>query len=101
MRPCQIVAHGRPPERAAVPAPAVPDGSVLVEVTVAPMTPLDVLIASGSSYFGAPALPYIPGVQGVGWVAGTGQRVWFTTDAGMRPGDGSLAERAAVPTDRM
>jgi NADPH:quinone reductase-like Zn-dependent oxidoreductase len=57
--------------------------------------------ASGSSYFGGPALPYIPGVQGVGRVTGGGPRVRFTTDAGIRPGDGSLAESQAVPTDRM
>jgi NADPH2:quinone reductase len=101
MRAWQIVAHDRPPELAEVPVPAVPDGHVLVEVTAAPITPLDVLIASGSSYFGAPALPYIPGVQGVGRVTGGGPRVWFTTDAGIRPGDGSLAEYAAVPADRM
>ena len=30
--------------------------------------------ASGSSYFGAPALPYIPGVQDAGRVTGGGPR---------------------------
>jgi NADPH2:quinone reductase len=45
---------------------------------------------------GAPALPYIPGVQGIGIVVEaetltSGQRVWFTCDAGMKPGDGSMA----------
>ena len=101
MRAWQIIAHGQPPELVENPTPLVPEGSVLVDVTAAPITPLDVLIASGTSYFGAPPLPYIPGVQGVGRVAGGGRRVWFTTDAGMRPGDGSLAEHSAVPTDRL
>ena len=69
-----------------------------------PITPLDVLCASGTSYFGPPALPYVPGVQGVGVVRGStalpvGTPVWFATSAGMAPGDGSLATLVAVPED--
>jgi NADPH:quinone reductase-like Zn-dependent oxidoreductase len=57
---------------------------------------LDLLCASGKSYFGAPQLPYVPGVQGIGIVMeadalAPGQRVWFSCDAGMKPGDGSMA----------
>jgi NADPH:quinone reductase-like Zn-dependent oxidoreductase len=37
----------------------------------------------------------VPGVSGVG-VRDDGTRVWFSTGAGMRPGDGSLAEAAVV-----
>jgi NADPH:quinone reductase-like Zn-dependent oxidoreductase len=79
-----------------------PDGPVLVRVTAAPIVPLDLLTASGTSYFGRPATPYVPGVQGVGVVErsatlAAGTRVWFATDAGMKPGDGSLAEFCAVP----
>jgi NADPH:quinone reductase-like Zn-dependent oxidoreductase len=71
-------------------------------VHAAPITPLDVLCASGTSYFGAPALPYVPGVQGVGVVResdvlATGTPVWFSTSAGMQPGDGSLASTCVVP----
>ncbi|MFI5909815.1 zinc-binding alcohol dehydrogenase family protein [Dactylosporangium sp. NPDC051541] len=69
-----------------------------VAVTAAPITPLDVLCATGTSYFGAPAVPYVPGVQGVGTLE-DGTPVWFATDAGMRPGDGSMAEYATVPPD--
>jgi NADPH:quinone reductase-like Zn-dependent oxidoreductase len=65
-------------------------------VTAVPITPLDVLCASGTSYFGAPAVPYVPGVQGVGTLE-DGTAVWFPTDAGMRPGDGSMAAVVAVP----
>ncbi|BCJ52497.1 NADPH:quinone reductase [Actinoplanes sp. NBRC 14428] len=57
--------------------------------------PLDLLCATGTSYFGRPATPYVPGVQGVG-VRDDGVAVWFPTSAGMRPGDGSLAEYATV-----
>jgi NADPH:quinone reductase-like Zn-dependent oxidoreductase len=68
----------------------------MVRVTAAPISPLDLLCASGTSYFGAPQIPYIPGVQGIGIVMEAdalvpGKRVWFTCDAGMKPGDGSMA----------
>ncbi len=95
--------HGEPPRYAEHHAPAaVSSGHSLVRVTAAPLVPLDLLCASGTSYFGAPALPYVPGVQGVGVVErsetfGPGTRVWFASVAGMAPGDGSLAELAAVP----
>jgi hypothetical protein len=72
-------------------------GQALIRVTAAPVCPLDLLCASGTSYFGPPPLPYAPGAQGVGIVAEAdtrpaGQRVWFSCDAGMKPGDGAMAE---------
>lgn len=77
---------------------------VLIRVSAAPITPLDRLCATGRSYFGVPATPYVPGVQGVGTVeAGpiaAGSPVWFATAAGMRPGDGSMSELVvAAPQD--
>lgn len=76
-------------------------GRSVVRVTAAPVVPLDVLCASGTSYFGEPATPYVPGVQGVGVVEQStthhpGTRVWFATSAGMSPGDGSLAALCSV-----
>lgn len=84
----------------ATPAP----GRTLVRTTAAPVVPLDVLAASGTSYFGRPATPYVPGVQGVGVVVdsqvhATGTRVWCATSAGMAPGDGALAELCSVGDD--
>ncbi|HET8846418.1 MAG TPA: zinc-binding dehydrogenase, partial [Ktedonobacteraceae bacterium] len=83
------------------PMPRRASGQALIQVTAAPISPLDLLCASGTSYFGAPPLPYIPGTQGVGIVmeADTllpGQRVWFTSDAGMKPGDGSMAHFCVI-----
>lgn len=79
-----------------VPRPSGDD--VVIRVAAAPITPLDRLCATGRSYFGVPATPYVPGVQGVGTVeAGpipAGTTVWFATTAGMQPGDGSM--RAVV-----
>jgi NADPH:quinone reductase len=98
-----VVVHtpGQPPEVRSVPAPDA--GEVTIRVAAAPIVPLDLLCASGTSYFGVPATPYVPGVQGVGVVeAGTatvprGAPVWFATPAGMAPGDGSMRALATVP----
>jgi NADPH:quinone reductase len=95
MRAAEIRTPGEPPVVAERDAPVPGDGEALVEVLAAPITPLDLLCATGTSYFGKPATPYVPGVQGVGRVGG--RVVWFPTSAGMAPGDGSMAERAVAP----
>jgi NADPH:quinone reductase len=102
MRAAILRRHGAPPELGSHPAPHRGPGQVLIRVTAAPVNPLDLLCASGTSYFGEPALPYVPGTQGVGVVEEAdgipaGQRVWFSVTAGMRPGDGSMAEWCVVP----
>ncbi|HET8560095.1 MAG TPA: zinc-binding dehydrogenase [Marmoricola sp.] len=104
MRAAIITAHASPPAAADRPRPAPADREALVAVTAAPIVPLDLLCASGASYFGAPPVPYVPGVQGVGRVVYSsalpvGSRVWFPTSAGMRPGDGSMAELAVAPEE--
>jgi NADPH:quinone reductase-like Zn-dependent oxidoreductase len=95
---------GEPPRHAEHPDPQLVPGQSLIRVTAAPVVPLDLLCASGTSYFGAPAVPYVPGVQGVGLVEQSdslevGSRVWFATSAGMAPGDGSLAQLVGVNED--
>jgi NADPH:quinone reductase len=102
VRAAVIGTAGEAPAVSTVPEPRRQVDRALVAVSAAPITPLDVLCASGRSYFGVPATPYVPGVQGVGVVQRSdrlpaGTRVWFPTTAGMRPGDGSLAELCAVP----
>ena len=102
MRAAILRRHGAPPECGSHPAPRRGPGEALIRVTAAPINPLDLLCASGTSYFGAPALPYVPGTQGVGIVEEAdgilgGQRVWFSATAGMRPGDGSMAQWCVVP----
>jgi NADPH:quinone reductase-like Zn-dependent oxidoreductase len=97
MRAAVLYGHGQPPEYGRRPAPRRGPGEALIRVTAAPVNPLDLLCASGTSYFGAPALPYVPGTQGVGVIEEAdsltpGQRVWFSGSAGMAPGDGSMAE---------
>jgi NADPH:quinone reductase-like Zn-dependent oxidoreductase len=84
--------------------PLQPPGTTLIAVTAAPLVPLDLLIASGRSYWGRPPVPYVPGDQGIGVVESSsvlaeGTRVFVETRAGRLPRDGSLAERCAVPDD--
>ena len=93
--------HAAPPEYLQWPVPHRRKGQALVRVLAAPISPLDLLCASGTSYFGEPKLPYIPGTQGVGMVMeadtlAPGQRVWFSCDAGMKPGDGSMAQYCLI-----
>ena len=103
MRAAVLHTPGSPPSYGEHPAPAPASGSTLVRVTAAPVVPLDLLCASGTSYFGVPATPYVPGGQGVGDRRGVGtrtpagSRVWFFATAGMKPGDGSMAELCLVP----
>jgi NADPH:quinone reductase-like Zn-dependent oxidoreductase len=101
VRAALVTQYGEPPVLGTRDLPHPGPGQCRVRVTAAPVVPLDLLCASGESYFGHPALPYVPGVQGVGVVERgdtlpDGTRVWFNTDAGMRPGDGSHAEAAVV-----
>lgn len=104
MNAAVLTRPGGTPAYAEHPDPVPAAGQTLVAVTAAPIVPLDQLCASGTSYFGRPATPYVPGVQGVGVVERSavldeGARVFFSTTAGMTPGDGSLAERCVVPDE--
>jgi NADPH:quinone reductase-like Zn-dependent oxidoreductase len=66
MRAAVIRSHGQPPGYQDHPVPRRGRGQALIRVTAAPVCPLDLLCASGRSYFGKPPLPYAPGAQGVG-----------------------------------
>ena len=104
MRAAVLTEPGQAPACAEHPDPSPAAGHTLVAVTAAPIVPLDQLCASGTSYFGRPATPYVPGVQGVGVIERSdvlpeGARVFFSTTAGMAPGDGSLADRCLVRDD--
>jgi NADPH:quinone reductase-like Zn-dependent oxidoreductase len=104
MRAAVLTAHGQPPSAGEHPDPRPGSGQAVVRMTAAPVVPLDLLCATGTSYFGPPALPYVPGVQGVGRVESSsrlpaGMRVFVSTAAGMAPGDGSMAELCVVAED--
>jgi NADPH:quinone reductase-like Zn-dependent oxidoreductase len=101
MKAAVLDRHGGEPSYQDHPEPVLSAGRSLVRTSAAPIVPLDLFCAGGTSYFGPPALPYVPGVQGVGRIVESaaflaGTRVWFATSAGMAPGDGSMAERCVV-----
>jgi NADPH:quinone reductase-like Zn-dependent oxidoreductase len=102
MRAAVLHTPGKPPSYGEHPLPSASSGTTVIRVTAAPVVPLDLICASGTSYFGVPATPYVPGGQGVGVVESSdalevGTRVWFFATAGMKPGDGSHGELCAVP----
>lgn len=97
---------GVPPVYEKFEEPVAGNGQVLIKVTASPITPLDLLCASGTSYWGSPNVPYIPGVQGVGRVMDTSdfdsrRSYWFQTNAGMAKGNGAMAEYVIVERDKL
>jgi len=91
---------GDPPAVGEVEEPARGEGEVLVEVTAAPLNPVDLSIGSGRFYERSPELPYVPGVEGFGLVLeaeelAPGTRVYVEAGGG-RGGPGSFAERVTV-----
>lgn len=100
MRAALVEAIGEPPDVREVPQPKRGAGQALVEVSAAPLNPIDLSIAGGRFYAGTPGVPYVAGREGVGVVVEgdsltAGARVRF--EAGM-PG-GSFAERVVVDED--
>lgn len=101
MRAAVVHEPGTVPSVATVEDPVSTDDRVLVRVTAAGIAPIDRLVASGTSYFGRPTTPYVPGLHGVGTTT-DGTRVWFATGAGIAGATGgSLAELAAVRRDQL
>ena len=71
-----------------------------MEVTAAPLNPIDLSIGSGRYYQQASALPYVAGKEGVGRIleadaTPAGTRVYFPMPGGLG-GPGSFCERAAA-----
>ncbi len=98
MRAAVLHAHGEPPHLSDFDEPARDQDQALVEVTAAAINPVDVAMASGNFYSGAPPLPSVVGREGVGLVLEgdslrAGTRVYF--DSPVAP-NGSFGERALV-----
>ncbi len=95
MRAAVIQQYGEAPVIAERPEPAAHDGLALVEVTAAPLNPVDLSIANRKYFGGSPPVPYVPGREGVGRIVRSttfkpGTLVYFES----HPGDGALAKRA-------
>src|ERR1700694_4087887 len=98
MRAAVIERYGQPPVLRDVPEPKA-DGSSLVEVTAAPLNPVDLSIAGGKFYAGSPPTPYVPGGEGIGRLEQNGKagpRVYFRAALP----NGAMAERALVSRDQ-
>src|SRR5437879_11978837 len=66
MRAAVIQQYGELPVIAERPEPAATDGLALVEVTAAPLNPVDLSIANKRYFAPPPPVPYVPGREGVG-----------------------------------
>src|SRR2546423_8852983 len=94
MRAAVIERYGEPPILRECPEPMA-EGASLVEVSAAPLNPVDISIAGGKFYAGSPPTPYVPGGEGIGRTLRDGKpgpRVYFRAALP----NGAMAERAVV-----
>jgi NADPH:quinone reductase len=73
----------------------------LLEVTAAPLNPVDIRVADGGFFMGYPPLPYVPGVEVVGRVLESEvlpaqTLVWSCLDGLGTARDGAIAEQTVV-----
>jgi NADPH:quinone reductase-like Zn-dependent oxidoreductase len=78
-----------PPRFGAFEEPVAGEGELLVNVTAAGLHPIVKSLANGSHYGSTGVFPFVPGVDGVGWLA-DGRRIYF---GATRPPFGTFAER--------
>src|SRR6266566_4867512 len=95
MKAAVISELGRLPELADRPEPS---GEAIYELSAVSLNPVDVNVGAGRYFAGHPALPYVPGCEGVGR-ASNGTRVYLFGGGLGLSRDGLLAERAAAPAD--
>jgi NADPH:quinone reductase-like Zn-dependent oxidoreductase len=88
---------GHPPYYGDFADPTPQPGEAMVSVTATAVSTLVRGRAAGAHYSAGTALPFVPGVDGVGQTS-AGRRVYF---AFPKPPFGSMAERAVVSPDRL
>jgi NADPH2:quinone reductase len=91
---------GKPPVYRDFDEPQRGPGQSLIEVTAAPLNPVDIWISSGKHHAGTPPLPSIVGREAAGRVIESD-----TIESGTRVyapvGMGAMAERVAAPDDEL
>jgi NADPH:quinone reductase len=105
MRAVLVEEIGRPPVVRDVSDPERGDGEALVEVTAAPLNPVDLSIADGRFYQRPSELPYVAGKEAVGRVLegealAPGTRAYIQMLGGLG-GPGSFCERVVVAENRV
>jgi NADPH:quinone reductase-like Zn-dependent oxidoreductase len=86
-----VEALGDAPRPLARPVPEPQHGQALIQVTAAAVNPIDLLISAGHHPAGAPDVPHVPGIEGVGRVVrgsglAPGARVRFIVQGGFVSG---------------
>lgn len=93
MKAAIVQSAGAPPVYGDIDAPTATGTKVVVNVTAAALSSLTKMRASGTHYSSTSAFPFVPGFDGVGTVAGSGERVYFAfPDAAY----GALGQQALV-----
>lgn len=95
MRAARISAIGQAPALADVDTPEPGDGRIVLDVSAVALNPVDLAVAAGRFYGGHPELPYVPGNEAVGRLAG-GTRVYVSGGGLGLTRDGTLAEQVDV-----
>ena len=95
MRAALVHAFDKPPSFGSFAPPTAAGSDVLITVKAAAVSPVVRLSASGLLYVAGSPLPFIPGVDGVGHIAGKpSSRVYFAFPTAPY---GALAETVAIP----
>ena len=94
MRAALVHSFDQPPSFGSLPPPTADSSSVLVRVTASAVSNVARSVASGSHYSAASALPFVPGIEGVGRLqSDPSARVYFAFPT---PPYGALADVVSV-----
>jgi len=101
VRALVVTELGAAPELRDVPEPVRGPGEALIELLAASINPVDLGVASGRFFGGAPPVPYVAGAEGVGRILEAdahpaGTVVWTGMQGLGISRDGVIAERAVV-----
>lgn len=94
MRAAVVPEYGGTPEVRDFDEPSPGAGEVVVEVEAAGLNPVDLTRAAGTFHGGSPDPPYVAGAEGVARLD-DGRLAYFNSSRG------SMAERAAVPSEEL
>lgn len=85
MKAALVEALGQEPVLREVPEPVPQPGEVVINLAASPLNPVDASVSTGRFYAGPPPFPYVPGVEGVGWLSqpGGGRTLVYAMGGGL------------------